>query len=446
MNISNANGSGSGGHHQKRHPWSDQTREISNRRAYVRFLQLLLMEAIQQRDIHEACQIAAILLESPAASLDAVWKPAYYLVQTLSSSRLSTSQFLLRLRAASLKEGESLLREIAYFDVHHNRMEEAINSLYNYINTSALSSEITVRGYLAILRLAVREARLAQHTGGISGGSADGPTQDAGIGLKTDDSDDDVAYEDELLLTPNSRDPSSRIEELMAVQKELERVITQDPSNHYFVFYYLEATMALELRDEVDRATKTLEELLNVSPNDPALLQMVIRLLERQGRSYEPKWVECIKALLRVDPCASVGLYLKPWVRYINENDTDVASCGVVTLEILAGRIEVGGDADYLYVWKVLADVLSTIRDLEPGLDDRVWKHRKTWWPRYMFNRVPNPRKATELDVYKAICARYIYGHAHTTIRLCMILDSDDLNDELADTASQYANWNVDVS
>ncbi|KAJ1669039.1 hypothetical protein EV182_008944, partial [Spiromyces aspiralis] len=155
------------------------------------------------------------------------------------------------------------------------------------------------------------------------GGSADGPTQDAGIGLESDDSDDDVAYGDELLLTPNSRDPSSRIEELMAVQKELERVITQDPSNNYFVFYYLEATMALELRDEVDRATKTLEELLNVSPNDPALLQMVIRLLERQGRSYEPKWVECIKALLRVDPCASVGLYLKPWVRYINENDTD---------------------------------------------------------------------------------------------------------------------------
>ena len=69
MNIYSRNGS-----RRSLYDGENPSKEISNRRAYARFLQLLLVEAIQQQNIEEGCQIASILLESPAASLDTVWK------------------------------------------------------------------------------------------------------------------------------------------------------------------------------------------------------------------------------------------------------------------------------------------------------------------------------------------------------------------------------------
>ena len=162
-----------------------------------------------------------------------------------------------------------------------------------------------------------------------------------------------------------------------------------EPHNHYFLFYYIETAMVLGSDDELD-GYLVLKQRLSECPRDPVLLQMMLRLLKHQGKDFEDEWAGYMKTLLLVDPCASIDEHLKSWIRYTNGNDSGLKSWGADTLEILASRIEFG-DGENEYIWKTMADIMSTIRDFEPGLDEEVWSHRRSWWPRYHFNQLPKP-------------------------------------------------------
>ncbi|KAJ1910274.1 hypothetical protein H4219_006247, partial [Mycoemilia scoparia] len=487
---------------------------------------------------------------------------AYEIVQKISPSRLNTIQFLQKLRSTRIKEKETLIREIGYLNVHHNKLADAISLFEAYLVNKKFENQSTVRGYLGIFYLASREIRIAQQQ------------QRDGYQFNNDsDNDNDsdsrikkefgmIEGDDEHLLTSKSDDPQERTDELYSAKSHLRRAITipniPDPNDGalyprmvninggsssnvdvdescYFLTFYFETLMALidydgdyhelkkdpdndddgdeeeghgygidddtggggggvieigRIRKELRDGYTILQQKLNQTPNDPVMLQLMIRVQKYLGKEkYDQDWIENTSALLLNDPFASIDDYLKPWLKFVNSDDVinntnasniqtgdgggndgfgNLHKWGCVTLEILATRIEYSqfnrtnpSNIDFSafnnnsnnnnrkpqpgleFVWNSLADLLSLIRDFLPGLDSSVWHHRKSWWTKYIFNQLPSPKKVTKIHIYMAVCARYICPEALDDIRICKIFNYNEIDPEISDIPSEYANWNV---